>query len=314
MKAAFIHGRENITIEDKPKPQVDDVNDCLIKVLFCGICGSDLPKYFGNRVKRYPLVLGHEFSGIVEEGPDEWRNKLVAIKPKLYCGECDNCKNGKFNLCLNTKTIGSDIDGGFEEYITINNKYLFDATGLGGKLAALIEPFSIGVHACKFVRKPSRIAIVGNGSIGTMVRLALKYDLGIDDVEVIGRDYPLNTKLDYYDTVFECSGTVGGLNSAIKICKYRSDIIQIGIIYPEYVNNQLEFDKILRKELSIKGSWDSDFTTDWEKAYKYLSEHSAEFEAFVGQEFMLDDINNAFRYKKLTPGISNKKVMVRCFG
>ena len=312
MKAAYIHGKQNIIIKEVDKPQIDDTNNVLLKVLYCGICGSDMPKYFGNRVKQYPLVLGHELCGIVEEGPKNLIGKLVAVKPKFFCGQCENCKQDRLNLCVNIKTVGSDIDGGFQQYMTIPDKYLQEIDKLkdNPKLGALLEPFSVGVHACKFVRKNSHIAIVGNGVIGNMIRIGLKYKLGIDDVTVIGRDFPINTKLNFYDTIFECSGTVNGLNTAINVCKYKGDIIQIGIIYPEYVTSELEFDKILRKELSIKGSWDSNYTTEWDESYQIMVEHPQEFENMIGTIFTLDDINNAFNYKKMSS--SKMKVLIRC--
>lgn len=308
MLAAKVVGKERIELEEGEKPQVDEYRNCLVKVLYCGICGSDMPKYYGNRIKRYPLVLGHEMCGIVEEGPEHLVGKLVSVIPMWYCGECDNCKADNYELCTNHLYLGSTIDGAMQEYITVPEKYILKCSEIKNKkLAALIEPFAVAIHTVNQVYgncQYSKIAIVGDGVIGRLVYLSLILygHVKKESIELFGpNDFP---KENSYDMVFECSGKVGGFNKAIKICKYKASIVQVGIIYSEFFkgNEDVDFDKLLRKELLLKGIWNSNFHGDWELAKIIISNNEEKFEELITDIFLLEDVEEAFKYKNNTHG------------
>lgn len=309
MKSAVIVGKENIIIEDRPIPQINDINNVLVKVLYCGICGSDIPKYFGNRVKKYPLVLGHEFCGKVIKGPQNLLNHIVAVKPMIYCNKCDNCKNGNYELCSNHKYIGSTLDGGMQEYIAVpeNNTLDIDILKDNPKLGALIEPFSVGIHAISLlqnnidqINENIKIGIIGNGVIGNMIYNALRYYINIDrhNLRYITRqEIPEDNIFDY---TFECSGSVGGLNSAIKSTKYKGKIFQVGILYPEIFGKGVDFEyhNMLRKEQQIHGVWNSNFGSDWDNALKVINDNREIFEPIITNIYDLKDVEKAFTSKK----------------
>lgn len=301
MKAAKLYGSQNIEIEQIPVPELANENDVLIKVLYCSICGSDMPKYFGHRVKKYPIVMGHEISGIALNG--KHKDKLVAIKPKKFCEKCVNCKKSDFNLCLNIETVGSNLPGGFEEYIVVPDYLVLPIEKLSNNpiLGTFIEPLAVGMHAISFCTSDS-VAIVGNGSIGTSVLNALRFTKNMRDIDMFGRHDSAQIK--HYNTVFECSGTVDGFNKAVQLCDYKGTIIQIGIIYPEYLTNELMSDKVMRKELKVVTSWDSNFTTDWDKSYNIIVNNPELFNNYA--TFTLDNIDKAFEYKR----DNHKKVII----
>lgn len=308
MKAAVLDKKESIIIEDRPIPKTDAESNVLLKVLYCGICGSDMPKYFGNRAKHYPLVLGHEFCGIVEEGPEELKGKLAAGIPLWYCGECDNCKNGNFELCRNHRYIGSTIDGAMQEYITIPDKYILEADALRAnpELAALVEPCAVAVHACNLIfdemrkNKNKSFGIIGDGVIGTLMYLVLRHYGKIyrEQIRLIGPKDEVQE--DMFDYCFECSGKVGGLNSAIKSTKYKGQIMQLGIVYPEFFKEQelFNFDKLLRKEQNMQGCWNSNFRDDWIEALNIISKFPEEYKKIISRVYNLENTEQAFLDKK----------------
>lgn len=308
MKAAVLESKQSIRILNRNKPIINNENNVLLKILYCGICGSDLSKYFNNQVKNYPLVLGHEFCGIVEDGPNELKGKLVAGIPLWYCGECENCKNGNFELCSNHKYVGSTIDGAMQEYITIPEKYILNTDILKDKpiLAALIEPCAVAIHACNLIfnelnrNKNKMFGIIGDGVIGNLLNLILKHYGNIykEQIKMIGpNDYIQDNLFDY---CFECSGTISGLNSAIKCTKYKGQIMQLGIIYPEFFkgNDCFNFDKLLRKEQNMQGCWNSNFRDDWVKALQIISQFPNDYMNIISKTYDLDEVNEAFLSKK----------------
>ena len=108
-----------------PVPELKD-NEVLVKVAGCGVCHTDISFwYYGVKTRHpLPLTLGHEISGTVLAGPDNWINKNVIIPAVLPCGECELCKKGRGNICQNQLMPGNDFDGGFASHIIVPFKYL----------------------------------------------------------------------------------------------------------------------------------------------------------------------------------------------
>lgn len=303
MKSAVLYNNK-LHIETCNKPKVDNYRNCLVKILYCGICGSDISKYSGYKECYKNLVMGHEACGYVIDGPTHMINKLVSIIPMWYCNNCISCKSGQYQLCKNHLFIGSSIDGAFQEYITVPESYLFEIPLLESNniLGTLVEPTAVAVHAVDVLFNKnlsnSNIAIIGDGTIGSLIYITLKNYLNISEkqIYVLGKN---DEKTDIeFDYCFECSGTVSGINKAINLTKYRGTIIQVGIIYnKQFNNNQFYFDKLLRKEQILIGSWNSDFHEDWKIAYDLLSQYPGEYESIISKIFNLDECNDAFEYK-----------------
>lgn len=106
-------------------PEIND-REVIVKIAGCGVCHTDLSFwYYGVKTKHLlPLTLGHEISGIVIAGPDNWMNKNVIIPAVLPCGECELCKKGRGNICQNQLMPGNDFDGGFASHIKVPFKFL----------------------------------------------------------------------------------------------------------------------------------------------------------------------------------------------
>ncbi len=161
-------------------------NEVLIKVMAVGICGSDLHYYTHGRIGKYkvekPFILGHECSGeVVAIGSSVERFKVgdrVAVEPGVTCGHCEACKEGRYNLCPDVQFLATPpVDGAFVQYIKMRQDFVFSIPDtLSYEDAALIEPFSVGIHAATRTKlQPgSTIAIMGMGPVGLMAVAAAK--------------------------------------------------------------------------------------------------------------------------------------------
>jgi len=259
---------------DIPKPALNEV---LIKVKACGICGTDLHAYYGEHpFISYPIVPGHEFSGIIEKTDEH-----VVVEPLLTCGRCYNCKIGRYNICNDLKVIGCQTDGAFAQYITVPiNKVFSIPKDMSFEEATFVEPIAVGIHAIKKAGdiKGERIVIMGAGPIGLII-LQLSKIFGVKEVIItdilnsrlklakeLGANYAINVKeenlikwvyntfgRDGIDKVFEC---VGGdqsitINQAINLTRKGTKIILIGVFKRSL---PVEINLIQDRELEILGS------------------------------------------------------------
>lgn len=179
MKAIVYKGPKSISVEEKPIP-IPDEDEVLIKVEYAGICGSDMTIYNGNHPRaKTSLIFGHEFSGrIASHHPRYSEGTLVSIYPYRSCNHCDACNRGLTYSCETLKLIGIDVDGGMAEYVVVGKEDVFEVEkGISPKLAAFVEPISIGVHAVHRANYlvGSTVVLFGAGSIGLSTALTLRH-------------------------------------------------------------------------------------------------------------------------------------------
>jgi len=205
MKAAVLKGPRLIELEEVPTPK-PSVNDVLVKVEACGVCGSDIAYYQRGRADvPPPIILGHEFSGtIVELG--ETAKKLglfkegdrIVAEPVMACGSCRSCKQGHPNMCEKPTVLGVTVNGGMAEYCVVRYDYLHKIPdGVSFEEAAFTEPLACALHGVKKLKISSGLsaAVIGPGPIGLMVVQYLKKS-GLSPVILIGtRDYRLEAGL-----------------------------------------------------------------------------------------------------------------------
>ena len=211
MKTVFIEEANKIAIKEAEIP-VRKAGEALLKIKFCGICGSDVATYTGNQpFASYPRIPGHEFSAeIVEIDENEFglkKGMLVTANPYFNCGHCYSCRRGKVNCCEDNQTMGVQRDGSFSEYITMPVERILDGKGLDAKTLALIEPFSIGYHAINRgnVKAGDKVLVMGAGPIGIFAMIsALLKGAEVYIADVLDRRLQLATEL----------GAAGTINTA----------------------------------------------------------------------------------------------------
>ena len=282
MKAVFIENPGKAVIKDIPRP-ARKPGEALLKLLYGGICGSDLGSYRGTFAYfSYPRTPGHEFSAeIVEiDGNDRGLKPgmVVVCNPYFNCGECYSCKHGLVNACMSNQTMGVQREGAFSEYITMPLDRIYDGKGLEPMVLAIIEPLCISYHGVKRagVKGGDKVLIVGAGTIGILAAVAAKQkgaEVYIADVSQVKLDYAREFGVDgvvladgpeaYERAVKEITGGNGfdvtieavGLPSTFQNCidaaAFGGRMVLIGV---GKENLDFNFTMIQKKELNVFGS------------------------------------------------------------
>ena len=294
MKAVIVNEGGSLSIEDIDIPKITSPDQILVKVAYCGLCGSDIPRIFHHGAHFYPITLGHEFSGtVIEIGDDVTEfdiGDLISCVPLLPCFKCDECQKHYYSLCKNYTFVGSRITGGFAEYIVLNKKNAFKLPKQVSALeGAFFEPMTVGMHALLLAGgcQNKHVVIVGGGTIGLLAMLCAKA-MGASSITVLdinderlnlakrlGADATYNSKnlssdeiyqaLSYnrFDQiVLETAGSPITVRLAIEIAGPRSKVGLVGTLHNDLTLSEKTFGLILRKELQILGSW-MNYSAPW---------------------------------------------------
>lgn len=178
MKALVWTAPGRMDLQEVPRPTLRE-GWALVKVINCGICGSDVSGFLGkNELRRPPLIMGHEFTGrVLEVGPGASRElvgRLVAVNPIISCGACSHCRRGERQLCAKRQLIGVDFPGGFAEFVAVPSSscYVVNDEVSG----ALVEPLACAVRALRRAgpQLGDTAVVFGAGAIGLLVLLLLR--------------------------------------------------------------------------------------------------------------------------------------------
>ena len=280
-------GYDNMVYQEIPEPEA--TGDLVkIKIAYSGICGTDLHAFKGTYSStKPPVVLGHEFSGIVTEvGPDvkEFKvgDRVTSETTFATCGTCPSCLEKDYNLCGNRRGLGTQVNGSMAQYVVSREESVHKLPDNVSLLSAsLTEPLACGVHASieKGLVKEGEIAVVfGVGAIGQMVaqvcksqgatvivagmstdteRFAIALKNGADravdqskeDLAAIVNEMTNGVGV---DISFECSGAVPAANKALEITRRKGRVVQMGV-FPE-AKESIWTDLILHKEIVYVGS------------------------------------------------------------
>ncbi|AEG61345.1 NAD(P)-dependent alcohol dehydrogenase [Desulforamulus ruminis] len=185
MKAGILYGSGDVRVEEVPVPRIKP-DEALVKIKAVGVCGSDVHYYEHGKIGRYvveePMILGHEAGGeIMAVGEDVAGLKVgqrVAIEPGVTCGKCKFCKEGRYNLCPDVVFLATPpVDGAFCEYLAMRGDFLHPIPDhMSYEAASLVEPFSVGLHACKRagVKPGDTVAVLGLGPVGQLAVVAAR--------------------------------------------------------------------------------------------------------------------------------------------
>lgn len=278
---------------DKPEISNDEV---LVKVKAAGICGSDVARVYKTGAHKMPLIIGHEFSGVVEEtgsGVDKkWHGKRVGIFPLIPCKGCNACMNKKYEMCSNYSYLGSRQDGGFAEYVAVPEWNLIELPDeVSYKQAAMLEPMAVAVHAMRQLKLScdSNIVVCGMGTIGQLLVMFL-LESGIKNVLAVGNkeaqlsslediglkkecffnsrvsgSQTLSEWLDKQtsgngiDAYFECVGKNDTIAQAFDVVKAGGQVCLVGNPEGDISLDKDVYWQILRKQLTVAGTWNSSF-------------------------------------------------------
>lgn len=287
MKALVLQNDKVLSYHEVEMPSAEESGNLLIKVKACGICGSDIDRGFGGKAYHYPLIMGHEFSGIVEKsilGSQFREGDRVVVFPLLPCRHCEACQTGDFAQCIDYDYYGSRRDGGFAEYVSVPEENLFHVPDHVDIIhAAMTEPAAVALHGVRQLKNiiGSTAVVFGCGPIGNLVAQWLRIG-GCSKVIVVDIDpakleiaskmgfIPVNsltndpiekvkeiTKGSGAHIAVEAVGLPATFLQSVQAVRRMGQIVFMGNIHGTFKIDEKDFSNLLRKEIKIYGTWNS---------------------------------------------------------
>lgn len=339
MKAAVLEKPGVLTVKDIPM-RTPDSGEVLVNVKACGICGSDL-RYFkgenpwalhtlGKSIPNPPnIILGHEFAGIVTDaGSPALRHligKRVCVEPYNTCGMCDNCRTGKYNLCVNTKHIGHSAGwpsmdytpGGMAEYCQVWATHVYELPDcISFEEATVLDPLAVAIHAVSIsgFKPGDTVLVMGSGPVGICIAQMVKAtgsvevyctDIYADALKVaenVGADHALDansTDIEEYvlretggrgvNLVFDTVGTVKSQKQALALLSTSGTLVNL-------VANSTQISCLLKDlsgERCIKGS-SNNLYDDFLLGIRLMAAGRIQAKPMITHHFSLEDVNKGF--------------------
>ena len=323
----MLHAATDLRLEEMDAGEAGP-GEVLVRVGMGGICGSDLHYFrhggFGAIRLQQPMVLGHEVAGtVVTAAADVTSVQVgdrVAVTPSRPCGSCRYCLEGLPNQCLDMRYYGSamrmpHVQGAFRDVLLCQAKQCFKvADGVALKLAALAEPFSVGLHAVQRAGPllGKRVLVSGCGPIGVLAVAAAHLhgaaEIVATDVvdeplavaRAMGASQTINAAADRdwvrrnavdkgsFDVMLECSGNERALRDGLDVMRPRGVVVQLGMGGDVSVPQNV----IVAKELSICGSFR--FHAEFALAVKIINEARLDFSPVITHTYPMRDAQAAF--------------------
>ncbi len=289
MNALKFYGKQDLRYEKAVLPVIEQVDDVLIQVKVAGICGSDLSRYakLGPYVKG--MIWGHEFSGeVVETGPAVTHVQVgdkVAACPTFYCGKCESCKKGQFSQCAELTVIGARHPGAFAEFVRLPGENVIPLpVSIDMETAACIEPAAVVAHGFyRTAMQPgAEVAVMGCGNIGLLavqwakvwgasqvvaididpkkldIATQVGADVGIHSLESSAYEQLMDlTHGKGVDVAIESAGSPITSAQVFALVKKGGQVVFMGIPYEHVQVERFYFEKIVRNELTVLGSWNA---------------------------------------------------------
>ena len=308
MRAWVLHGIDDLRLETAADPVLRE-GEALVAVRAAGICGSDIPRVYKTGAHVHPLIVGHEFSGVVEKvagGVDpSWLGQRVGIFPLIPCRVCGPCQKKQYEMCRDYSYLGSRRDGGFAEYAAVPADNMIRLPDLVTfEEAAMLEPMAVAVHAIRRIRVSAgeTVAVCGLGTIGLLLVMFLR-EAGVERIFAVGNKefqrqavlkmgLPENAYCDVrsqeagrwlaertdgngVDVFFECVGKNETLMEALEYAAPAGRVMLVGNPFTDMHLDKQVYWRILRAQLTVAGTWNSSFTHDPEDDWHYVLDRLA---------------------------------------
>jgi 2-desacetyl-2-hydroxyethyl bacteriochlorophyllide A dehydrogenase len=333
MKAARLIEPHKIAVMEIPTP-VPDYDDVLIKVKYVGICGTDYSIYTGESsfvkdgMVRFPLTMGHEWSGVVEKTGRNVRNlkpgDRVTGDGTVTCGVCEACICGNYNLCKDLKGVGTikTWDGAYAEYILLPERSVYKIPdGVSLQEAALVEPSATALYAVKRggVKLNDSVLVIGTGPIGlaalhlsklsgaSCTVLAGRKDAKLDVGKKMGADYTVNilkenlaeriseiTSGKGVNVVIEASGSVEMLQQSFALVRNGSTIAVVAF-YDRFLDH-IPIDHFVNNDIRLTGVAGSPRMST--TILELMGSGKVDFKPLITDIYKLDDVEKALKAMK----------------
>jgi L-iditol 2-dehydrogenase len=334
MQAAVLHAPGDLRIDQVPVPSDLGPDDALVKVIAAGICGSDIGRVMTTGTYNFPTIPGHEFAGVVVDvGGGVKSAKVgdrVAVAPLMPCFACDSCARGHYSLCDCYNFLGSRTDGGFAQYVKapVRNLVRFPDS-VGFEEAATVEFAATVLHGIQKVdlKAGDAVAVIGVGALGYFAvcfaklsganpviaidvdesKLALARAAGADicinagDSDAVEKVRAAAGGLGA-ELVLETAGNNAGRSMAISVARKLGQILVYGSAHSDVVLKPELFERILRHELRIVGSWNSYSVPfpgrEWRDTMRFIADGVLTAKPLISHVLPLAEAPGVFRRLK----------------
>lgn len=329
-------GKGLMELREVPVPKIGD-GEVLIEVKGAGICGTDLHIFHDEFPYWPPVILGHEFSGIIVEkgkGVKGWEigDRVVGEPHTLACGVCWLCRTGNRQICPDKRSPGWGIDGAFARYLRFPEPFLLHRIPdtLGFLEAAVTEPTANVVYDVLErggLRPVDTVAVVGPGPIGLLASMAAKaggaftviligteWDEGlrlpaarklaaIDRVINLGQEDPVTAVMEMTggrgaDLVVEASGAAPGIALAFKLVRKLGRIAAIGLTGKEKI--EFPYDAGMSKAVDFVFNMSTSYTS-WDKAIRLIDSRKVDVAPLITHTGGLE------KWEEFFTALENKK-------
>ena len=343
MKAIVKYDRidKAVDVREVPEPQITP-DQVRIEVKAVGVCGSDVHMWREHQswAIKLPLVLGHEFAGVIAEvgaNVTGWAvgDRVACETAAQVCGRCVYCMGGDYNLCPHRLGYGALIDGSMTQFVAARPQILHRVpANVPLEYAALTEPVCVAMNALveKTAIKPGDLTVIqGPGPIGIMALQVARLRgagpivmLGTDADEhrlevaaELGADYTLNIQREDAvafvpelgdgfgaDLVVDCTGVSAALKQSMALVRPNGRITKIG-----WGPQPLDFslDPLVQKAATLQGSFSHTFNT-WERVIRLMADGKLNLDPVIGGMYGIDDWEEAFT--KMEEGENVKSVLI----
>lgn len=335
MQALIYREPYAMAVEEVPMPRVEP-GEVLIRVEAAGVCGTDINLFEGGYDPRYPLIPGHEFSGVVVEVGSRVTSckpgDHVTVDPNLYCDRCYFCRRDMQNHCESWEAIGVTLPGAFAEYVVVPESSVHSIGSLTFTEGAFVEPLSCVVYGQRraHIGVGHSVLIHGAGPIGLLhlqlakvagcanititdlrpERLELARQLGADHVLQAGAE-PLDDALREveprgFDLVIDATGVPAVVEGALSQVKTGGRFLMFGVCPNESTIRWSPYE-IYRRDLEIIGAFALRKT--FQPAIELLETKAVQVEPLIGMRVGLDDLPEAIELMR--QGRAPMKIHVR---
>lgn len=327
MKGAFFLGsqqEQKFEVREVPLPEPGD-HEVLVRNMACGICGTDVHIYHGEAGSAEvtpPVILGHEFSGIVEKVGSQVTSVRpgdhVTLDPNMYCGTCRPCRMGRKQNCEHLFALGVNTNGGFAEYsISPETQCYRIHDTIDFDVAAMAEPLACVLHGIDQagIRTGQTVAVVGGGMIGLLMvqmaklsgastvvlsepiemrrRIGLEVgaDAAIDPLhENLAETIKKHTGRTGADVVIECVGRISAVEQAVELADLGATVLLFSVPAPD-ASISLPLFEVYKKELTIVGSMINPDTH--QRAVNLINSGRLEIKKLITHSFGLGQLDQA---------------------
>ncbi|MDR1543042.1 MAG: galactitol-1-phosphate 5-dehydrogenase [Prevotellaceae bacterium] len=345
MKANVLYNINDLRYTDVETPKLKQ-SEVLVKIKAAGICGSDVDRVFKNGTYHFPTIIGHEFSGevfdVFSHEDKDLIGKRVAVFPLIPCKKCESCKNHNYQLCDSYNYLGSRCDGGFAEFVAVPKwNLMFLPDNVSCEEGAMLEPAAVALHTIRrfHYKKIESLTIIGPGTIGIIIAQLAKI-VGIKKIILVGRS---NEKLNFAkkfnselitinsknqavaevvcnhtdgngaDIVIEGTGASNSLTQALNIVKKTGTVITLGNPLENITLSKQNYWKILRKEINLKGVWNSTYGTensDWNIIVNLLKSNELHLKNLITHKLPMSDLLYGLNLMKNSEIYTNKIMLI----